>query len=126
MNVLQHTSIVTVPVLDDGSAGEIVPYVVTENEFIGDGLALDADGRVYVTDFLTEGIVRTDVDGSIVPIAGGADAGFDNSTSLTWGIGATEQTLYVVNLAGGSFEPSDKPGPALIVIDVDAAGMPLP
>jgi hypothetical protein len=40
--------------------------------------------------------------------------------------GATEQTRYFVNLAGGIFEPSDKPGPALIAIDIDTPGTPLP
>ena len=63
-------------------------------------------------------------------IARGVDAGFTNSTSLAWpglawGIGATEQTLYVVNLAGRIFEPSDRPGPALIAIDIDTPGTPL-
>ena len=56
----------------------------------------------------------------------GPEAGFDNLTRLAWGIGATEQTMHVVNLAGGSFVPGDNPGPALIAIDVDTPGMQLP
>ena len=45
---------------------------------------------------------------------------------MAFGIGATELTMYVVNLAGGTFEPNDRPGPALIAVDVDTPGMPLP
>ena len=126
VNVLQQTSIVTIPVLDDGSPGEIVPYAVTDLAFINDGLALDADGRVYVTDVLTNGIVRVDPDGTVVPIAGGTEEGFDSPSNMAFGIGATELTLYVVSLANGSFEPSDMPGPGLTAVDVDTPGMPLP
>lgn len=126
VNVLQQTSIVTVPVLDDGSPGEIVPYVETDLGFVNDGIALDIDGRVYITDGLTNGIVRVDPDGTIVPIAGGAENGFDVATSLAFGIGATELTIYAVNIADGSYEPTDQPGPALVAIDVDTPGLPLP
>ena len=41
------------------------------------------------------------------------------------GIGATELTMYVVNLSD-VFDPEDRPGPALFAIDVDTPGMPLP
>jgi hypothetical protein len=34
--------------------------------------------------------------------------------------------MYAVHLAGGSFEPGDGPGPALVAFDVDTLGMPLP
>lgn len=67
--MLEATSIWTVPVLDDGSPGEMVSYVISEVGFIPDGLALDADGRVYVTDALTNSIVRVEPDGTVVLIA---------------------------------------------------------
>ncbi len=126
VNVLQQTTIITIPVLEDGSPGEITPYVVTENAFVNDGIALDAEGRVYVTDAVTNGVVRVDPDGTIVPIAGGPEAGFDSPTSIAFGVGATGLTMYAVNLAGGSYEPNEFPGPALVAIDVDTPGMPLP
>ena len=105
---------------------EIVPYVVTDNAFINDGIALDAEGRVYVTDVITNGMVRVEPDGTVVPIAGGAEQGFDGPTNMAFGVGATESTMYVVNLAGGSYEPNDLSSRALIAIDVDTPGMPLP
>jgi gluconolactonase len=123
--VLDATSIWTVPVLDDGSPGEMAPYVVSNMAFIPDGLALDVDGRVYVTDQLTNSVVRVEPDGTTVPIAGGVEQGFDGPTNMAWGIGATELTIYVVNLSD-VFDPEDRPGPALFAIDVDTPGMPLP
>jgi sugar lactone lactonase YvrE len=126
VNVLQQSSIVTIEVLDDGSPGAIEPYITTEIGFINDGIALDEQGRVYVTDVLTNGVLRIDPDGTIVPIAGGEEAGFDSATSIAFGIGGTALTMYAVNLSTGSFEPTDTPGPALVAIDVDTPGMPLP
>ena len=58
MNNLQQTSIFTVPILADGSPGEITPYVATEHTFIGSGIALDADGRVDITDGIQNGVLR--------------------------------------------------------------------
>lgn len=120
--MLEATSIWTVPVLDDGSPGEMVSYVISEVGFIPDGLALDADGRVYVTDALTNSIVRVEPDGTVVLIAGGEEQGFDVPTNIAWGIGATELTMYAVNLADQRFVPDGKRGPALIAIDVDTPG----
>jgi sugar lactone lactonase YvrE len=120
-----RTSILTVPVSVDGSPGEIAPYAVSDFGFIGDGLALDAEGRVYINDQLSNGIVRVNPDATVDPIAGGVEAGFDNASSLAWGVGSTSQTVYIVNLAGGSLEQTDL-GPALIAVDVDTPGMPLP
>ena len=110
----------------DCRTGEGTRFEGTENAFINDGLALDADGRVYVTDVITNGIVRVDPDGTITSIAGGPEAGFDSPTSMAFGVGATGLTMYAVNLAGGSYEPNEFPGPALVAIDVDTPGMPLP
>ena len=126
VNNLSQTSIWTVPVLDDGTPGDMVPYVVTDFAFVNDGIALDVDGRVYVTDAITNGIVRVEPDGTVVPIGGGVEQGFDSPTSMAFGIGATELTMYAVNLADQTYVPNDKPGPALVAIDVDTPGQPLP
>lgn len=126
VNILQQTSIIRIPVLEDGSPGDIVPYAITDAAFINDGIALDESGRVYVTDVITNGVVRVDPDGSIVPIAGGADAGFDGPASIAFGVGATASTMYAANLAGGSVEAGATPGPGLVAIDVGTAGMTLP
>jgi sugar lactone lactonase YvrE len=133
VSILERTSVWTVPVLDDGTPGEMAPYAVSDIArvteglaFIPDGLALDTEGRVYVTDVVTNGIVRVEPDGTINPIAGGVEQGFDTPVSMAFGIGATELTMYAVNLADQRFVPDGKPGPALVAIDVDTPGMPLP
>ena len=131
--ILERTSVWTVPVLDDGTPGEMAPYAESDIAFVNDGLAfipdgiaLDADGRVYVTDVVTNGVVRVEPGGAIVPVAGGVEQGFDTPASIAFGIGATELTMYATNLADQRFVPDGKPGPALVAIDVDTPGMPLP
>jgi sugar lactone lactonase YvrE len=123
---MQQTSIFTVPILADGSAGEIAPYVVTENQFINSGIALDAEGRVYVTDVIQNGVIRVDPDGTSETLAAGTDAGFDGLNNIAFGVGGTELTMYAVNVPYGTFEASDTPGPTLVAIDVDTPGMPRP
>ncbi len=59
---------------------------------------------------------------TIEAIATGTEAGLDQPITLAFGIGGTELTLYVVNLAGVGIGP----GPALVAIDVDTPGRPLP
>lgn len=54
------------------------------------------------------------------------EQGFDSPTSMAFGIGATELTMYAVNLADQTYVPNDLPGPALVAIDVDTPGKPLP
>ena len=133
VSILERTSVWTVPVLDDGTPGEMAPYAESDIAFVNDGLAfipdgiaLDADGRVYVTDVVTNGVVRVEPGGAIVPVAGGVEQGFDTPVSIAFGIGATELTMYATNLADQRFVPDGKPGPALVAIDVDTPGMPLP
>lgn len=126
VNNLQQTSIFTVPILADGSPGEITPYVATENKFIGSGIALDTDGRVYITDVIQNGVLRVAPDGTLETIATAADTGLTGLTNFAFGIGGTELTMYAVGVPYGSLEASDAPVPTLIAIDVDTPGMPLP
>ena len=96
---------------------------MTEIGILPGGLTLDAEGRIYVSDILTNGVVRVDADGTIVPIAGGLDSDFQTPRNMTFGTGATDQTLYVV---GVGFAPNDRTNPALHAVDMDTPCMPRP
>ena len=126
VNNLQQTSIFTVPILADGSPGEITPYVVTENKFINSGIGLDTEGRVYVTDVIQNGVLRVAPDSALETIATSAETGLTGLTNFAFGIGGTELTMYAVGVPYGTSEASDTSVPTLIAIDVDTPGMPLP
>ena len=85
---------------------------------IPDGIALDADGRIYVADVGASAVKRILSDGTIEVLADGAPAGLDLPASISFGVGATEGTLYAVNLANVEAFSTGF-GPALVAIDVD-------
>ena len=116
---VERMAIFAIPILDDGSAGEI--STVVEGGIIPDGLALDADGRFYVADVGGSAIKRVGLDGTIEVLAEGAPAGLDLPASIAFGIGGTELTIYAANLANVEAF-STGVGPALVAIDVDTAG----
>ncbi len=117
--VTERMSLVAIPVLDDGSPGEV--STIVDGGIIPDGIALGADGRVYVADVGGSAIRRVGLDGSIETLAEGAAAGLDLPASIAFGIGGTELTLYATNLANiEAF--STGVGPALVAIDVDTPG----
>jgi sugar lactone lactonase YvrE len=92
-----------------------------------DGLALDADGSVYVAVISQSTVVRVGPDGDIEPIADASD-GLDWPSSLAFGQSeGTQDQLYAVNFAiGPQFGSPPGAGPALLTIDVGARGRPLP
>ena len=118
-NVIERVSIIAIPVLDDGSPGE--PTTIVEGGVIPDGMALDTEGRIYIADVGESAVKRVNADGTIEVLAEGAAAGLDLNTSVAFGIGGTERTLYTVNLANIP-DLSTGVGPALVAIDVDTGG----
>ena len=107
--------VLEIPILPDGSPGDPSALV---DVVAPDGVALDADGRVYVTSALNE-IVRIDVDGAVARLAAGPDAALACPTSNFVGVGDTAGTMYVTNLV--SLGGCGGAGPDLIAIDLDTA-----
>ena len=117
--VLERQAIYAIPVLDDGTAGEI--SLIVEGGVIPDGIAVDEQGRVYAADVAASAIKRIGLDGTVEVVAEGAPASLDIATSLAFGTGATNLTLYAVNLV--SIEPfSTGIGFGLVAVDVDTPG----
>ncbi len=116
--VTERSAIRSIPVLDDGTAGDI--GTVIEGGASPDGIALDADGRIYLADIVTSRIQRVNADGTLEVLAEGVPAGLDLPASLAFGVGGTELTLYATNLSFDDF--SNGVGPALVAIDVDTTG----
>jgi sugar lactone lactonase YvrE len=118
--VVEKMSIVAIPILDDDTPGEI--GTIVEGGVIPDGIALDAEGRIYVADVGGSAIKRVSLDGTIEVLAEGAPAGLDLPASLAFGVDGTELTLYATNLANiEAF--STGVGPAVVAVDVDTPGL---
>jgi sugar lactone lactonase YvrE len=122
----EKNAILAIPVLKDGTAGDISTVVQSPDLFIPDGIALDVHGGIYVAVIGLSAVKRVNPDGSIDTIAIGAGDHLDLPSSLAFGSGAgMKKTLYAVNLA---LVPAigTGVGPALVAIDVGVPGMPLP
>jgi sugar lactone lactonase YvrE len=122
----EKASIVKVPIMEDGSAGEPSNLVQSDDLFVVDGLALDVHGNIYALVISQSKLVRIDPeDGSITTLATGDD-GLDFPASLAFGTGkSSRKSVFVTNYAiGGPMGTGN--GPGILKIDVGIPGMPLP
>jgi sugar lactone lactonase YvrE len=124
VGVSEKATIVTIPILPDGAAGQIQ----VERHLPGvaiDGIALDVHGNIYIANVLSSSIVRANTDGSVETLATAAD-GLDAPSSLAFGTGKGDrQSLYVVNFSVALLPPGGA-GPALLRVAVDEPGQPQP
>jgi sugar lactone lactonase YvrE len=117
----EKATLVQIPVGPGGDAG--VPSVLAEDLalFGADGLALGANGDVYVAVIESSTIVR--VRGESILSVADADDGLNQPSSIAFGNGqAGATTLYAVNF--GLFSPT--PTPELLAIAVGMPGRPMP
>ncbi len=125
-------SIVRIPIEKGGGAGAPALEVPEFTLLTADGIAMDVHGNLYVAMVVypfilpfqanPSAIVRVNLDGSIETIASGSP--FDFTTSLAFG---KRGCLFAVNASNG--DAAGIPpgfGPALVKIDVDTPGLPLP
>jgi sugar lactone lactonase YvrE len=115
----EQATLVRIPVRPGSDAG--VPSVIAADQtlFGADGLALGANGDVYVAVITSSTIVRVR-EGSIVTVADAAD-GINQASSIAFGngqVGAT--TLYAANFDFFS------PAPELLAIAVGVPGQLMP
>lgn len=89
--------LVRVPILEDGSAG--APSILAElPDTDPDGVALDADGRPWVTLYRPDGLVRVEPDGTVTTIVDDRLAAtFDAPTNLAW-VGPDLDRVVVANV----------------------------
>jgi sugar lactone lactonase YvrE len=127
-------SIIEIPVLPDGSPGtaQVVAgdadCVLPGDELFGlDGIALDVHGDIYAALVIQNQLVKIDLDdGSSTTLLTEAD-GLYNPASLAFGTGKGErQRLFFTNFAVLPPEPAASLGPAILSLDVDVPGQPLP
>lgn len=127
-------SLVEIPVLPDGSPGTAkvvagdADCVLPGDELIGlDGIALDVHGDIYAALVIQNKLVKINPDdGSITTLLTEAD-GLYNPASLAFGTGKGDrQRLFFTNFAVLPPEPAASLGPAILSLEVDVPGQPLP
>jgi sugar lactone lactonase YvrE len=125
--------LVSIPILNDGSAGE--PKIAAgtdecDEEFDDldamDGIALDVDGNIYALLVMQNKLVKINpADGSVTPLLT-EENGLHNPASITFGIGDDKQSILFTNYAVLPPEPPASPGPAVLSVNVGVPGLPLP
>jgi sugar lactone lactonase YvrE len=117
----EQATLVKIPVRPGGDAGDPSVIAVDPALFGADGLALGANGDVYMAVIASSTILRVRA-GSIVTVAD-ADDGINEASSIAFGNGqAGATTLYAANF--GFFSPA--PMPELLAIAVGVPGQPMP
>jgi sugar lactone lactonase YvrE len=114
-------TLMSIPVLPDGSAGEATA-IVEDPAILGvDGLTVDARGTIYACVIAQSTIVRIGANG-IETLADGDD-GIVGASSIAFGQGSRDhRSLYGVNF--GVFSP--QPMPTLFRLPVGVPGAPQP
>jgi len=108
-----------IPILPDGTAGEVGVMVEDPAIFGVDGIALDVRGSVYAAVNAQNAIVRAD-GGGFTTIAD-ADDGINGVSAVAFGTGMGDRrSLFAVNF--GVFSPA--PTPALLKVEVGVPGAP--
>jgi sugar lactone lactonase YvrE len=120
-------TVVEIPMLDDGLAGEPAMHTAFTNDqgMVGvDGVALDGRGNLYVAQPVANVVVRVAPDGTVEPVATVAD-GLDGPTSVAVGTGAGGiERLYIASWSDalGDLAPPDGGGPTVVMVPLDSAG----
>jgi len=114
-------SVVHVPVEPDGSAGAPDLLARDERLFGADGIALDAEGNVYVAVAVTEAIARVSPDGAVEVLAEGE--GLAYPSAVAFGTAPDRRcTLFVTNFDAVEALTEGTPEPGLGALDVRVPG----
>jgi hypothetical protein len=113
--------LLSIPILPDGSAGDVTVLVDDPAIFGIDGLTVDARGRVYACVVAQSTVVRIGAGG--IETLADADDGIVGASSIAFGQGKRDhRSLYGVNF--GVLSPV--PIPSLFRLPVGVPGAPQP
>jgi len=115
--------IVRVPILANGSAGEVRPVW---EKVLGDDFAFGASGSLYVTTHPAQTLVRIDPSGKRTTIAG-PDQGMVGATACAFGTAPGDEHALYVSTGGGFVAPHEGAvqDAKLVRLEVGEAGYPL-
>jgi len=114
--VTEQGTVVGVPILPGGAAGE--PFVYAELPGVAvDGIAFDADGNLYVADPPAHTLWKMRPDGELSAVAD-VDDGLSGPSSVALWDGPNGLVAYVSNQAIGD-PPTIKHGPSIIEVPLE-------
>jgi sugar lactone lactonase YvrE len=114
-------TLLSIPILPNGSAGDVTVIAEDPAIFGIDGLTVDVRGAIYACVIAQSTIVRIDGDG--IETLADADDGIVGASSIAFGQGRRDhRSLYGVNF--GVFSP--QPMPSLFRLPVGVPGAPQP
>lgn len=117
VGVTEPGTVVTIPIGDDGNAGEAELFVDLGADapdgaiVVADGIDVDDDGTVYVASPGTHEIFAVGSDGEVTTVAT-ADDGLDVPTSVVVSDGA----LYIVSFSAALEAFTNGTGPSLVMV----------
>jgi len=92
-----------------------------------DGIAFDVHGNVYALLVLQNKLVRVDPDDGATTLLLDEEDGLWNPASLAFGTGRGDRkSLFIANYAVLPPEPDNSLGPAVLKVDMEVPGLPLP
>jgi sugar lactone lactonase YvrE len=113
-------TLISIPILPGGDAGDATVIVEDPAIFGIDGLTVDAHGTIYAAVIAQNTIVRIGAD---VETLADADDGINGASSIVFGQGSRDhKSVYGVNF--GVFSPA--PTPSVFRIPVGVPGAPQP
>ena len=114
-------TLISIPVLPDGNAGEATVIAEDPAIFGIDGLTVDAHGTIYACVIVQSTVVR--IQGGDVETLADAGDGITSASSIAFGQGPRDhKSLYGVNF--GIFSPD--PNPSVFRLPVGVPGAPQP
>jgi sugar lactone lactonase YvrE len=123
LTVSARYSIVRVPILADGSAGEVG---TAWGEVLGDDFSFGLSGSLYVTTHPENTVVRIDPSGKRTTIAG-PDQSMVGATACAFGTAPSDERALYVSTDGGFIAPHEGGVQAakLVRLEVGETGYPL-
>lgn len=115
--VLEQGTLVAIPVMDDGSAGEPSVHVQFEGLAAADGIAIDESGTIYAAQPAINTVSRVTEDGAVEVVASGGN--LDGPASVA--IGPEGDVVYTANFSAaleGAIPPNGD-GPGVVMIPLD-------
>ena len=115
--VTEQGTIVTIPVMDDGSAGEAAVLTRFDGMGMPDGVAMDGDGTIYVAQPAINTISRVSSDGTVDVLASGGN--LDGPASVS--VSADGEAVYIANFSAAlaGLVPPNGAGPGVVMIPLE-------